>query len=169
LYKEKEEGGLPESVQDRCTRSHEYLFLLTKNKNYYYNADAIKEPYIDRISQDLTNQKGTERANGGMKTNGPLKALGNIDIGMKNKRDVWWISPASYKGSHFAVFPKDLVQPCILAGSKEGDIVLDPFAGSGTVGEVSNELGRKFILLELNEDYLPLINERVGHESKGFF
>lgn len=184
---------LPESVTDRCTKSHEYVFMLTKSRRYYYNADAIKEPYTDstyaRISQNIKNQKGTSRANGGRKTNGPLKALGKyeeltkeggagtsfkghsgyltkdgklIGNGMKNKRDVWWISPKPYKGSHTAVFPKELVIPCVLAGSKKGDFVLDPFAGTGTVGEVAKELDRKFILLELNTDCRGQIYKRLG-------
>lgn len=184
---------LPESVTDRCTKSHEYVFLLTKSRRYYYNANAIKEPYTDstyaRISQNIKNQKGTSRANGGRKTNGPPKALGKyeeltkeggagtsfkghsgyltkdgklIGNGMKNKRDVWWISPKPYKGSHTAVFPKELVIPCVLAGSKKGDFVLDPFAGTGTVGEVAKELDRKFILLELNTDCRGQIYKRLG-------
>ena len=115
---------MPESVRDRCTKSHEYMFLLSKNQNYYFDVDVIKEP-------------------------------------TRRKRSVWNINKKPYKGSHFAVFPPDLIKPCILAGSEENDIVLDPFIGSGTTAMVARDLGRHYIGCELHEEYNDLIQQRV--------
>ena len=155
---------MPESVRDRPTKSHEHIFLLSKSKNYYYDIDAIREPLaqssIPRLNQDIKNQKGTTRANGGKKTNGNFKAVGNIKKG-RNKRDVWKITTKPYKEAHFATFPKDLIEPCIKAGCPEDGVVLDPFAGSGTVGEVAKELQKDFILIELNPEYIKLIEDRL--------
>lgn len=162
---------MPESVRDRCTRSHEYIFLLSKSQRYYYDGDAICEPCkpatIARISQqNLPNQHGSDRVPG--KTNGPMKACfggrlksraakeqsrlhsGNEDNGNylergANKRSVWWITTKPYKGAHFATFPEDIPRLCILAGSRPDDFILDPFCGSGTTGKVAVELGRHFI------------------------
>ena len=156
---------MPESVRDRPTKSHEHIFLLSKSKNYYYDIDAIREPLaqssIPRLNQDIKNQKGTTRANGGKKTNGNFKAVGNIKKG-RNKRDVWTITTKPYKEAHFATFPKDLIEPCIKAGCPKDGVVLDPFAGSGTVGEVAKELQKDFILIELNPEYIKLIEKRVN-------
>ena len=116
---------MPESVRDRCTKSHEYMFLLSKNQNYYFDVDVIKEP-------------------------------------TRRKRSVWNVSTKPYKGSHFAVFPPELITPCILASSEENDIILDPFIGSGTTAMVAKELGRYYIGCELHEDYGNLIQERMG-------
>lgn len=181
---------MPESVRDRPTRAHEYLFLLTKKERYYYDADAIKEPCtestVERLSQDVENQIGSLRANGGAKTNGTMKAVGKIDkqrghsrrhdgfndrwdkmerseqcSGFRNKRDVWRIAPATYSDAHFAVMPAELANPCILAGSKPGDTILDPFGGSGTTAQVALETGRKAVLIELNPEYVELIKRRT--------
>jgi len=150
---------MPESVTDRCTKSHEYIFLLSKSRNYYFNNQAIKEPSIskdntnrDRDSTKLNNTPGRTRM-AGLKTN-------NYD--MKNKRDVWNINTKPFKGAHFAVMPEALVEPCIFAGSKEGDIVLDPFTGSGTVGVVALRNGRNFIGTELNPEYADIAVNRIG-------
>jgi len=116
---------MPESVRDRCTKSHEYIFLLSKNQNYYFDVDAIKEP-------------------------------------TRRKRSVWNINKKAYKGAHFAVYPPNLIKPCILAGSQENDIILDPFMGSGTTAMVAKELGRYYIGCELHEDYGNLIQKRIG-------
>ena len=116
---------MPESVRDRCTKSHEYVFLLSKNQNYYFDVDAIKEP-------------------------------------TRRKRSVWNVQTKPYRGSHFAVYPPELIEPCILAGSEEGDIVLDPFMGSGTTAMVAKSLGRDYIGCELHEDYGNLIQKRIG-------
>jgi DNA modification methylase len=114
---------MPESVRDRCTKAHEYIFLLSKSKNYYFDHEAIKEPLsnasISRLNQNIENQIGTTRANGGAKTNGNFKASGDLESGNRNKRSVWTVNTKPYKGSHFAVYPTELIEPCILAGSSE--------------------------------------------------
>ena len=113
---------MPESVQDRPTKAHEYIFLLTKNQKYYYDADAIRESLaptsIGRLQQNIEGQTGTTRANGGMKSNGNFKAVGNIELG-RNKRSVWEITTQPYREAHFATYPEKLVEPCILAGTSE--------------------------------------------------
>jgi len=150
---------MPESVTDRCTKSHEYLFLLSKSNKYYFDNEAIKEPTVtkdntnrDRDSSKLNNTPGRSRS-GGLKTN-------NYD--MRNKRDVWNIPTKPFKGAHFAVMPEALVEPCILAGSRHGDLVLDPFTGSGTVAVVSLKNGRDFIGTELNPEYADIAVDRIG-------
>ena len=159
---------MPESVKDRCTKSHEYIFLLTKSSKYYYDIDAIREPLaessIGRLEQDIDNQIGTERANGGAKTNGNLKAVGDVDLG-RNKRSVWTITTKPFSEAHFAVFPPELPTLCIKAGSKEGDIILDPFMGSGTTAWVAQRLSRKWIGVELNHEYVKIINKRVSQQE----
>ena len=126
----------PESVKDRPTRSHEYLFLLTKSDNYYYDHAAIKEP-----------------ANG--------SGL------MKNRRTVWNINTEGFNGAHFAVFPRDLVRLCILAGSRPGSTVLDPFFGAGTVGVVSKETERRCVGIEMKPEYAELALSRIEMERQG--
>lgn len=179
---------MPESVTDRPTKSHDYIFLLTKSANYFYDAESIKESCSEsthaRISQDLMNQVGSHRANGGGKTNGPMKAviagstrkLAEAGSGIKNnrsfessvvmpvtsrnKRTVWTVGTEPYSEAHFATFPPALIRPCILAGSRVGDTVLDPFLGAGTTGLVSLELGRSCIGIELNPQYAQLAEAR---------
>ena len=151
---------MPESVKDRCTKSHEYIFLLSKNKRYYYNNEAIKEP----VKQDWGTRN---RANGKYHNSGsglsPHTGL-TKSYTTKNKRSVWSITNKPYKHAHFATFPPDLIEPCILAGSKEGDIVLDPFMGSGTTAMVAKEHNRYYIGCELHEDYGELIQRRMPPE-----
>jgi DNA modification methylase len=153
---------MPESVTDRCTKAHEYIFLLSKSARYFYDAEAIKEPSasssIARLSQpNLKSQVGSARVPG--KTNGSMKAVGGE---MRNPRSVWTVNTQPYKGAHFATFPPELIRPCILAGCPKGGVVLDPFGGSGTTAAVANEESRDAILCELNADYIPLINERIN-------
>jgi DNA modification methylase len=186
---------MPESVRDRCTKAHEYVFLLTKSERYYYDAEAVSEPVTvsttARLSQPtLPIQDGSDRVPG--KTNGPMKAVGprfggnkfgdsddpkhatksgNVyqipdASGRRNRRSVWTITTKPYSGAHFAVMPPDLVEPCILAGCPEGGTVLDPFAGSGTTLAVAAELGRNGIGCELNPEYIELANQRI-RESRG--
>ena len=159
---------MPESVQDRCTKAHEYIFLLTKSANYFYDADAVREPVaessIGRLNQNIDQQVGTTRANGGKKSNGNLKAVGDIEKG-RNKRSVWTITTKPYKEAHFAVFPPKIPELCIKAGSKEGDIVLDPFFGSGTTGWVAQRLGRKWIGIELNAKYIKIAEKRFAQRE----
>jgi DNA modification methylase len=158
---------MPESVTDRCTKSHEYLFLLSKNDKYYFNGEAIAEPLtdssIERLSQPtLDKQQGYSRVP--FKTNGNMKAVGGAQ-GKRNRRSVWTIPTSSYSGAHFATFPSALIEPCILAGSRIGDLVLDPFMGSGTTGQVSQDLGRRWIGCELNTEYLELQHHRTAQQA----
>ena len=148
---------MPESVRDRCTKSHEYLFLLSKNKRYYYDNDAIKEPAKDWGTRDRSKGKYHNPGSGLTPHSGLTKSYPT-----KNKRSVWSITNKPYKGSHFAVFPPDLIKPCILAGSQENDIILDPFMGSGTTAFVAKELGRYYIGCELHEEYGKLIQKRLN-------
>lgn len=245
---------MPESVTDRCTKAHEYIFLLTKAAKYYYDNEAIKEPLRDasiaRLGQDIENQEGSDRVPG--KTNGKMKAVkfggnnlcpdtrlqsgkewmpkswkgsefhtgktaehqlgrsstnrdrslprnrngitgsldtkgyahrgtgdqkltghsGNYDQngnliggGYANKRSVWTVTTQPFKEAHFATFPMELIRPCILAGSRAGDIVLDPFAGAGTTLVLAKKLGRKAIGIELNEEYCEMIVRRIHKET----
>ena len=190
---------MPESVTDRPTKAHEYMFLLSKSEIYYYDAEAIAEPLAEsskvRLSQDISKQAGSNRANGGGKSNGPMKAVSRRNgfarsgavsnhvlpgqsaaehrsdredrepDGMRNKRSVWTIPTARFKQAHFATFPEKLIDPCILAGSRVGDIVLDTFLGSGTTGKRSKELGRKYIGIELNQEYCKLAEDLLRQEE----
>ena len=147
---------MPESVKDRCTKSHEYIFLLSKNKNYYYNNEAIKEPAKDWGTRNRTKGKYHNEGTGLQPHSGLTKSYPK-----KNKRSVWSVTTKPFKGAHFAVFPPELIEPCIKAGSEVGDIILDPFMGSGTTAMVSKMLDRYYIGCELSEDYGNLIQERV--------
>lgn len=159
---------MPESVADRCTKSHEYIFLLSKKSHYYYDHEAIKEPLapssVSRLQQNIDEQVGSARANGGEKTNGNMKAVGDLSSGLKNKRSVWTVNTKGYKGAHFAVYPKNLILPCILAGCPEGGTVLDPFTGSGTTAVVALENKRNFVGTELNPEYIQLAENRIKEE-----
>lgn len=184
---------MPESIKDRCTKAHEYLFLLAKSESYYFDQGAISEEMeassIERLSQDLEQHAGSDRVPG--KPNGSMKAVGgsrrnsfaretrysegehgqkpqarpdreDIDYtGRRNKRSVWTVSTRGYKGAHFATFPPALIEPCILAGAPAGGIVLDPFFGSGTTGQVAQQLGRQFIGIDINRANEPLQAERL--------
>ena len=148
---------MPESVKDRCTKAHEYIFLLSKSKNYYYNNEAIKEPVKqDWGTRDRTNGKYHNEGTGLQPHSGLTKSYTK-----KNKRSVWSVTKKPYKGAHFATFPPELIEPCIKAGSEVGDIILDPFMGSGTTAMVAKMLDRYYIGCELHEDYGNLIQERV--------
>jgi DNA modification methylase len=211
---------MPESVRDRCTKAHEYIFMLSKSARYYYDADAIAEPLastsIDRLTQaNLANQKGSDRVPG--KTNGNMKAVAKQDghgrrhagfnqryfgsdkpytgqstkdftaggaqdasatkarivdrilsgeITTRNKRSVWTVTTKPFKGAHFATFPPDLIEPCILAGCPVGGTVLDPFGGAGTTGMVAQRHGRNAILCELNPEYAAMAEARIAADAK---
>jgi len=147
---------MPESVTDRCTRAHEYVFMLTKSARYYYDADSIKEPL--KSSEDEYLSAGKRMRDGHTKGDiggAPLgeKSFTNILTGA-NKRSVWTVTTKPYSGAHFATFPPDLVEPMVLAGCMEGGVVLDPFCGSGTVGMVCRKHKRKFVGLDLSIKYL---------------
>jgi len=153
---------MPESVRDRCTKSHEYIFLLTKQRDYYYDNEAIKEPVKkDWGTRDRTNGKYHNPGTGLQPHSGLTKSYTK-----KNKRSVWTVNKKPYKGAHFATFPAELIKPCILAGSEKGDIILDPFMGSGTTAMVAKELGRDYIGCELHEKYGNLIQKRIS-EARG--
>jgi DNA modification methylase len=181
---------MPESVKDRCTKSHEYIFLLSKSPKYYFDGEAIAEPVAEsslkRLSQGVENQQGSftpSKANGKMKAAAPRyggkKYTENPDAfyrtksgnmydyrPKRNKRDVWSVSTKPFKGAHFATFPPDLIEPCILAGCPEGGVVLDPFAGSGTTGMVAKQHGRGFVLIELNEEYIEMCEDRIKNAKR---
>jgi DNA modification methylase len=201
---------MPESVRDRCTRAHEYIFLLSKSPRYYFDQEAIKEPAtessIARLGQDVENQQGSfrqeDKTNGAMKAvkfggnkqcpdtrlqsgkewnpkqggggtgfpghSGNKKADGTVYI-TANKRSVWTVATAGFKEAHFAVFPEELIRPCILAGCPEGGTVLDPFFGSGTTGIVAKKLQRKYIGIELNEEYIKIAERRIEKECGNLF
>jgi DNA modification methylase len=154
---------MPESVQDRCTKAHEYIFLLSKSQKYYYDAEAIKEP---------ANSKSEGIRFGGNKygdSNDPKRATksGNVrkEYDKANKRSVWTVTTKPYEGAHFAVFPEELIEPCIMAGAPVGGIVLDPFMGSGTTAQVAQHLGRKYLGCELNPTYKPLQDKRLRQQN----
>jgi len=157
---------MPESVTDRCTKSHEYIFLLTKSAKYYYDADAIKEDSID--PESFTGRRERKMTDEYKKTTGHSNTSG-AKVGKtyekRNKRSVWTINTKPYKDAHFAVFPPKLPELCIKAGSKEGDTVLDPFFGSGTTGWAAQRLGRKWIGIELNADYIKIAEKRFAQKE----
>lgn len=152
---------MPESVQDRCTKAHEYIFLLSKSKKYYFNHVAIKQPIKGVPETRNKNAEGyqADYAHGDRFSKG--ERVFGAD-GMANKRNVWTVALRPYKGAHFAVYPPALIEPCILAGSKPNDIVLDPFMGSGTTAQVAIQHGRQYLGCELNPDYNSLQQERIA-------
>ena len=151
---------MPESVKDRCTKSHEYIFLLSKNKRYYYDNESIKEPAKDWGTRDRSKGKYHNEGTGLSPHTGLTKSYPK-----KNKRSVWSITNKPYKGSHFATFPPELVENCIKAGSQIGDTILDPFMGSGTTAMVAKRLDRYYLGCELHEDYGNLIQDRLPNDS----
>lgn len=152
----REGNTMPESVKDRCSKAHEYVFLLSKSPRYFFDNEAIKEPAQDWGSRDRSNWRGG--------TDDPrLKHSGFKDCShaMGNRRSVWRVNPTPFKGAHFATFPPDLIEPCILAGCPVGGTVLDPFGGSGTTAGVALAHGRNAILCELNPEYAELVPGRI--------
>lgn len=156
---------MPESVRDRCTKAHEYIFLLSKSERYFFDSDAMKE----RAAGGTSNGNGQRLAEqavartGGAISGGTAKStLGTSAEDTRNRRSVWTVATRPYKGAHFATFPTALIEPCILAGSKPGDIVLDPFIGSGTTAAVSVQHGRQYLGCELNPEYGPLQDQRIN-------
>ena len=147
---------MPESVKDRCTKSHEYIFLFSKNKKYFYDNEAIKEPAKDWGTRDRTNGKYHNTGTGLAPHSGLSKSYDR-----KNKRSVWSVTNKPYREAHFATYPPDLIEPCIKAGSEVGDTIIDPFMGSGTSAMVAKSLGRYYLGCELHEDYGNLIQKRI--------
>jgi DNA modification methylase len=158
---------MPESVTDRCTKSHEYIFLMTKSSNYYYNAKAIAEKSLE-YGKDKRSDLGNIRYEGKrtLDESGKNGQDSFVTINeTRNKRSVWKINTKPYKEAHFAVFPEELPTLCIKAGSKENDIVLDPFFGSGTTGWVAQRLKRKWIGIELNPEYVKIAEKRFAQQD----
>jgi len=155
---------MPESVKDRCTKAHEYIFLLSKSKKYYYDAEAIKEKQSGEIKTRRFSSDGGAKARAmGKHISGGNEGTGAkwTDTGYRNKRSVWTVATKPFKEAHFAVFPPDLIKPCILAGCPKDGIVLDPFMGSGTTGMVAAMHQRNFIGFELSQEYCKMAEKRI--------
>lgn len=163
-------NAMPESVKNRCTKSHEYIFLLSKSGKYYFDHLAIREPCSEVTINDFKRRKGLENKGGKPGTFGaeirPDLYRSRADYipkdFMRNKRDVWTINTGGFKGAHYAVFPERLVEPCILAGCPEGGTILDPFTGSGTTGMAAKRLRRNFVGVELNPKYWQMAVDRIA-------
>jgi len=150
---------MPESVTDRCTKAHEYIFLLSKSAKYFWDAEAIAEPaaYAGQDRGGSTNRYAQNAA-----------GMDNRQYARRNKRSVWTVNPQPFPGAHFATFPPKLIEPCIKAGAKPGDTVLDPFTGAGTTAVVAQSLGCHFVGAELNDEYIDLAAKRLGQEVFAF-
>jgi DNA modification methylase len=152
---------MPESVKDRCTKAHEYIFLLSKNVKYYFDNEAIKEPVKkDWGTRDRTKGKYHNEGTGLQPHSGLTKSYDK-----RNKRSVWTVTTKPFKGAHFATFPMDLIEPCVLAGCPDGGTVLDPFGGSGTTGIVATNHNRNAILCELNQEYIEIAKDRINQQA----
>jgi DNA modification methylase len=163
---------MPESVQDRCTKAHEYLFLLSKSERYRFDAEAIAEKatgrdpgneahkHVERVEREVDEGNHRERTKLG------LMAIGAKET--RNKRSVWTVASQPFKEAHFATFPPALIEPCILAGCPVGGVVLDPFGGAGTTGLVADRLQRDAVLIELNPAYADMARKRIAGESPLF-
>lgn len=178
---------MPESVTDRCTKAHEYIFLMSKSPKYYFDHESIKEPAVGQNEHDLTGpgykapgqsaHTGSRSKRDSFKRTGskraqviPGQSVGThredreestYDTATRNRRSVWDVATRPYKGAHFATYPPKLIEPCILAGSRRGDVVFDPFGGSGTTAAVALRHGRRAITCELNPEYIELIKQRT--------
>lgn len=177
-------NAMPESVRDRCTKAHEYIFLLSKSDRYLFDNEAIKEPAIcgAKGSQFYTGKTAEHQLGRSQKVR-PSKPKGSFNakgeplpgqlpfraiVEMRNKRSVWTVSTKPFKGAHFATFPSDLIEPCVLSGSKAGDVVFDPFSGAGTTGMVALKYGRRYVGIELNSEYVALSEKRIFHSFPEF-
>lgn len=147
---------MPESVKDRCTKAHEYIFLLSKGPRYYFDAEAIREPEVCGRVRGPALHPDTKSTNG----NGGLSS--RVSDGKRNRRDVWTVPSRPFKGAHFATFPPDLIEPCVLAGCRPGGTVFDPFGGAGTTALVANRHGRNAVLCELNPEYVKMAHLRLA-------
>mgnify|MGYP001585477405 FL=1 len=157
---------MPESVRDRCTKAHEYIFLMSKSERYYFDGGVIAEPCVCTepfrfVDGGQDKQRGHSRRHAGFNGRYAKKIAEEGPPKTRNKRSVWTVATKPYKGAHFATFPPDLIEPCVLAGCPAGGVVLDPFFGSGTTGQVAQKNGRRYIGIELNPAYEPLAKERV--------
>ena len=156
---------MPESVRDRCTKAHEYVFLLSKSDRYFFDSEAMKEPAVSEKPAGNKRHKYADAYAAGKseehRTKAGLLSLASVEWQKRNRRSVWTVATRPYKGAHFATFPPALIEPCILAGCPEGGTVLDPFGGSGTTAGVALAHGRNAVLCELNEEYAALVPDRV--------
>jgi DNA modification methylase len=162
---------MPESVRDRCTKAHEYIFLLSKSPRYYFNHESILELASEvkrlgktgpRSATPLTAMRNDRSNSGGFTPR--FEGTGNKPV--RNKRSVWTVATKPFRGAHFATFPPDLIEPCILAGCPSGGIVLDPFFGSGTVGLVAKKHGRNYVGIEINSEYVKIAHERLVSKNR---
>ena len=147
---------MPESVRDRCTKAHEYVFLLSKSERYLFDSEAMREDAVKGAAGSSFNTGKTATHQMGRSSDKE-----RVDDGKRNRRSVWTVPTRPYKGAHFATFPPALIEPCVLAGSRPGDIILDPFMGSGTTAAVAIQHGRKYIGCEINPEYQPLQQSRL--------
>ena len=154
-------NAMPESVKDRCTKAHEYIFLLTKNSKYYFNSDLIREPNQDKYDGKRGTTKTRTKFQSAMRTMSDKEEMKKYSTQGRNKRTVWNVPTKPFKDAHFATFPPDLIEPCILAGCPAGGVVLDPFMGSGTTGMVAAMHQRNFIGFELNPEYCKMAEKRI--------
>ena len=153
---------MPESVRDRCTKAHEYVFLLSKSDRYFFDSEAMKEPAVSEKPAGNKTHKYVGTGDTKNATKEGLVKLAGVEFQTRNRRSVWTIATKPYKGAHFATFPPALIEPCVLAGSRVGDVVLDPFMGSGTTAQVALQHGRQYLGCELNAAYKALQDERIA-------
>ncbi len=160
---------MPESVRDRCTKAHEYIFLLSKSEKYFFDSDAVKEPAVTNDTRRPYGSKGANLLDArGLEAQGKGQQREDADGQTRNKRSVWTVTTKPFKGAHFATFPPQLIEPCILAGSKKGDTILDPFNGAGTTGLVAFRENRNYIGIELNPEYAEIAEKRIENERTLF-
>ena len=156
---------MPEAVKDRCTKSHEYIFLLSKSARYYFDADAIKEKAVSDNKPHMVHHRRIE--------NGTYRTIhSDYEIPAseyRNKRDVWTVAVRPSKGSHFATFPQQLIRDCVLAGCPKGGVILDPFMGTGTTAMVARMYGRQYIGFEINAEYMSIINKKIQITPNMFY
>lgn len=164
---------MPESVTDRCTKSHEYLFLMSKSQKYYYDNDAIQEKAIEQTQGKFLGTRGEHgysNASGNQRDcNGGFPTTKKDGVLMRNKRDVWSVNIKPDSVAHFATYPEELIMPCVLAGCPSGGVVLDPFMGSGTTARVARKLNRHFVGFELNSDYCKIIEKKIQVSGDLFY
>ena len=157
---------MPESVRDRCTKAHEYIFLLSKSPKYYFDNEAIKEPCINSAEEQIAKRNKKQHRENASKEEAKYVKHNFIKVEKiyekRNKRDVWSVNVKPYKGAHFATYPVELIEPCIKAGCPDGGIVLDPFMGSGTTAQVAIANNKQYLGCELNTEYKYLQDQRIG-------
>jgi len=160
---------MPESVKDRCTKSHEHIFLLSKSPKYYFDFESIKEPAVSNNKSNsagypaVGGKKAAEDTTGKFQTRNRKAEKTKSDTSTRRKRDVWSVAVKPFKEAHFAVFPEELIKPCVLAGSPPEGVVLDPFFGAGTTAVVAKKNNRNYIGIEINKEYIKIANKRLNN------